>query len=233
MSLFVVYLICSRYPQDIISVSRLSHAPLVLLPYSRISSSRFRHFVIMIPPLLVHPRSNPLFNPFNYPLIYPPIFIQPTPSPLLSTPTNSFEYLQDLKKLQAAISRIEEACRPGCSAGTLHIATLQLQVIPFLSCSHLFLSSHTRLYVFLLPYTPYFLSKIHPFLPPPSPSHTLSLTHSTPLSHTHFPLFHSPSYRCSLRSLGWWVRRKTKPSASDSPPSWTVSQTKSNHLPNS
>ena len=41
----------------------------------------------------------------------------------------SFEYLKDLKKLNTAIARIEEACRPGCSAGTLHIVTLQLQAL--------------------------------------------------------------------------------------------------------
>jgi len=47
----------------------------------------------------------------------------------LTLTMESFEYLSDLKKLQGAISRIEEACRPGCSARTLHIATLQLQAL--------------------------------------------------------------------------------------------------------
>ena len=74
------------------------------------------------------------------------------PTPPHPPTTNSFEYLQDLKTLQAAIARIEEACRPGCSAGTLHIATLQLQVLTLL-CSRrysCFLHSYKLLFPFLM-----------------------------------------------------------------------------------
>ena len=173
---------------------------------------------------LVRPLLHPLISRFHYTnsliltlllsLAHPAhTLCHPLPPPAATPPPAmvSFEYLQDLKKLQAAIARIEEACRPGCSAGTLHIATLQLQVHPFPHI-HTF-SSETHpfphIHTLFLTDTPFSLLSspfIHPFpLPshashtsPPLPSHTSpffsSYTHPFPLSYTpSLPHTHIPS----------------------------------------
>jgi hypothetical protein len=41
----------------------------------------------------------------------------------------SFVYMQDIKKFQSALLQIQEACRPGCSATLMHIATRNLETL--------------------------------------------------------------------------------------------------------
>ena len=46
----------------------------------------------------------------------------------------SFDYLQDIEALQLALDDIREACRPGCEATVLHVATKNLVALKDIIC---------------------------------------------------------------------------------------------------
>lgn len=46
----------------------------------------------------------------------------------------SFDYLKDIEALQIALDDIREACRPGCEATVLHVATKNLEALKEIIC---------------------------------------------------------------------------------------------------
>ena len=46
----------------------------------------------------------------------------------------SFDYLKDIEALQIALDDIREACRPGCEATVLHVATKNLEALKDIIC---------------------------------------------------------------------------------------------------